>query len=288
MTSIYDARVRDGLVRVARGCWVAETAAADSLERASALLATSAPDSLLSSVTAAQLYGYWLPESVDPRIHIATATPGDAGRNMTRGQRPEVIAHRLQLAPPDVSSYEGVPITSPARTWRDLAAVLSLPDLVAAGDSALRSGVTMDELVDVVARTRGSRGARRAREALALLDRRSRSRPESHLRVIVRKAGAPPFQINEPIYRDEGGWLAEPDLSLPAAKLALEYQGKDHAELRRMRQDITREFDTRSHGWLTLFYGPAEVFGRPWTVAAEVMAQLRNRAPHLLPRTRRR
>ena len=76
----------------------------------------------------------------------------------------------------------------------------------------------------------------------------------------------------------------EPDLSLAAAKIALEYQGEDHAEVRRMRADITRGRDLRSAGWTCLYFGPAEVFGRPWTIGPEVRALVRERAPHLLGR----
>jgi hypothetical protein len=206
---------------------------------------------------------------------------------MGRTRRPELTAHRLQLSDDDVVLARGLPMMTPARTWLDLASVLSLPDLVAAGDSALRSGCTRAELDAVVRRNAGKRGARRAREALALLDPRSRSRPESHLRVAVSAPDLPPFDVNEPIHRDEGGWLAEPDLSLAEAKLALEYQGVDHADPKRMRADLTRQTDLRQAGWLCLPYGPAEVFRRPYAVAAEVRADVRLRAPHVLPPVRR-
>ena len=92
----------------------------------------------------------------------------------------------------------------------------------------------------------------------------------------------PRFEVNDPVYRDEGGWLAEPDLSLDEAKIALEYQGSDHAEVKRMRKDITRFTDMRRDGWLTLPYGPAEVFGQPWLIKPEVREIVRLRAPHLL------
>jgi hypothetical protein len=205
---------------------------------------------------------------------------------MTRTKRPEFVAHRIQLRDDDVVLVDGVRATSRARTWRDLAVSLSLPDLVAVGDCILRLGTPLEELAEITERAAG-RGVRVLRAALPLLDARSRSRPESHLRVAVHATGAPAFQVNEPIFRDAavgGGWLAEPDLSLPEAKLALEYQGADHAKLRRMRRDITRERDMRLDDWLTLYFGPAEVFGRPTSVGAEVYAAVRARAPELLPR----
>ncbi len=177
---------------------------------------------------------------------------------------------------------DGVPATSLARTWADLAAVLGTPDLVAAGDSALRSGATIKQMQDVLRASTHVRGIRQARRVLPRLDGRSRSRAESHLRVAASSARLPGFDVNVGVYRDEGGWLAEPDLSLRSAKLALEYQGAEHAATERMRKDITRAADLRREGWLCIEYGPAEVFGRPWQIAPDLERELAARAPQLL------
>jgi hypothetical protein len=274
-------------VRVAHDCWIDVSAADDLRARCMAVLDKVGPDSVISSVTAARLHGLWLP-TLPETIHVATATPDLAGHAMSRSKRPEIVGHRLQLAEDDVVVAAGVPMMSSARAWRDLAAVLGLPDLVAAGDSVLRGGTSISDVAAVVERTRNRRHARKARAALLLLDARSRSRPESHLRVAITVADLPRFEVNEPVYRGEGGWLAEPDLSLVEAKLALEYQGEEHATVSRMRRDITRERDLRADDWLTYLYGPAEVFGRPWSIAPEVRAVIRVRAPHLIALERRR
>ena len=94
----------------------------------------------------------------------------------------------------------------------------------------------------------------------------------------------PRFDVNISIYRSEGGWLAEPDLSLEEARLALEYQGSDHATLTRMRKDITRFTDMRRDEWMTVPYGPAEVFGRPYLIKPEIRELIRQRAPFVLPK----
>lgn len=251
------------------------------------LLETSADDSIIVSTTAARLHGLWLPPVPDD-VHLATAAPNQAGRRMTRTRRPEVHAHRRQLPESDRAIVGSVAVTSIARTWRDLAPILELPALIAAGDRALQLGVTAAELFDVADRTRRHRGAQRALAALPLLDARSRSRPESHLRVAVSVPDLPEFAVNEPVYRREGGWLAEPDLSLSQARIALEYQGADHADPRRIRKDMTRAVDLRGDDWLVCFYGPAEVFGRPLTITTEVRRSVRERAPQLLRPARRR
>ncbi|HEY2298640.1 MAG TPA: hypothetical protein VGH43_12985 [Jatrophihabitans sp.] len=269
-------------VRVARRAWVPRHQAEELLGRCAAVLGTSADDTVIASITAARLHGLWVPESANERIHVATVTPNRAGRLMTRSQRPELVAHRFQLRPEDTVTVAGLLVTSLARTWRDLASVLSLPDLVAAGDSALRSGASVDELGDAIASSSRRHNARRAHQAFGLLDARSRSRPESHLRVAVSGPDMPRFEVNVSIFRCEGGWLAEPDLSLEEAMLALEYQGEDHGNPERMRKDITRFTDMRRNEWLTLPYGPAEVFGRPYLIKPEVRELIRVRAPHLL------
>ena len=103
------------------------------------------------------------------------------------------------------------------------------------------------------------------------------------MRVAISCPDLPSFAVNEPVYRRGGGWLATPDLSLSEARLALEYQGLEHADPRRMRRDLTRAADLRSEGWLVLAYGPAEVFGRPWQIEHEVRLELRKRLPVRAP-----
>ena len=277
---------RDG-IRVARRCWLPEDLADDLFARCATALASCADDTVIASTTAARIHGLWLPDLPD-EIHLASAQPNRASRSMTRTQRPEFQAHRRMLDEADRTTVRGLGVMSLARTWMDLAAVLPLPDLVAAGDSALRGGCTDDQVQEALSRSTHLRGIRRAREALPLLDRRSRSRPESHLRVAVSGPDLPRFEVNEAVYRDDGGWLAEPDLSLAEAKLALEYQGEDHAEAKRMRKDITRSADMRREKWLCVYYGPAEVFTHTWQIRPEVREIIRELAPHLLRRTVRR
>jgi hypothetical protein len=275
------------LTRLAWNCWIPEAVVGDLTATCTAVIESSADDSMVVGLTAGHLYRLWLPD-FDQAVHVATAVPELAGRRMTRTRRPQFVAHRRQIPAEDRTTIAGVPVTTLARTWRDLATELSLPDLVAAGDSALRSGAEAAALSAVVRRTSRLRGSRRAREALDLLDRRSRSRGESHLRVAISGPDLPRFEVNEAVHRREGGWLAEPDLSLAEAGIALEYQGAEHAQLERMRKDLTRFTDLRGDGWACFAYGPAETFRRPWIPRAEVRASIRERAPHLLPSRARR
>jgi hypothetical protein len=156
----------------------------------------------------------------------------------------------------------GIPVTAEARTWVDLADLLPMADLVAAGDSVLRGTTTPGELELFVRDARGRRGVVAARRVLELLDERSRSRPESHLRFRLVDAGLPTPEVNRAIHDERGQWIAEPDLHYKRARLALEYNGANHAELPQMRKDITRSLDVVRAEWMTLTFGPAQVFTR--------------------------
>jgi hypothetical protein len=91
--------------------------------------------------------------------------------------------------------------------------------------------------------------------------------------------GLPMPEVNRPIYSADGEWLAEPDLHYKRARLALEYNGADHAAVRRMRSDITRNVSVLGGNWLSIPFGPVEVFGRPDQAASLVAHYLDERDP---------
>ncbi len=234
-------------LKLARGCYL-PTVEPSFVDRCAALLAISPAETVAVGRTAATLHGLWLP--AEPIVlEFSTCEAGRRSAAMHRSRRPEIHSHRRQMSADQRTTVNGVPATSLARTWWDLAADLSLADLVAAGDRALQLGCAIGDLEKMIIAMSRRRGNSRARDAITLLDARSRSRPESHLRVAVRQAGLDCFGVNEPITDLYGQWLAEPDLSCVEAKIALEYQGIDHADPARMGRDITRATDLRHHGW---------------------------------------
>ncbi len=268
-------------VRVSRGVWLPAPAAGERAVRLAALLGALPAGTVLSGRTAAALHGMWLPPGPDVDVTVPAAA---AGPEQTTGPRRRgVRTHRRELPADEVGDLDGLPVTTPARTWYDLAGELTFGDLVAAGDSALGAGlVSGPELAAGLARRRGRRGTARARRALPLLDAASRSRPESHLRVLLVTAGLPRPAVNVPVYDARGQWLAVPDLSYGAARLAIEYQGADHADVDRMRKDAARDMDLRRAGWEVFYYTSAQVFTHPHIPPADVRRALSHRAPRLL------
>jgi very-short-patch-repair endonuclease len=92
--------------------------------------------------------------------------------------------------------------------------------------------------------------------------------------------GLPKPDVNKAILTEHGEWLAEPDLSYRDVRLALEYNGRKHANEDRMRRDLTRGVDVSIAGWRTESFGPREVFNRPDQIAA-LVRRLRQERAHL-------
>jgi hypothetical protein len=251
------------LMRVSRGLWRPADAVTDLAGRCRALLSILPSGSVIAGLAAGRLHGFWLaaPRPGEP-IEIILAGVDQLPRSLARSVRREVRARRRVLGRAEVDVVDGLPVTSEARTWVDLAELLPMADLVAAGDSALRGRTTRRELELFVRDARGRRGVVAARAALGLLDERSRSRPESHLRFRLQDGGLPKPEVNRAVHDGHGQWVAEPDLHYRRARLALEYSGAGHAAPERMRKDITRGLDVVRADWLTLTFGPDQVFRR--------------------------
>lgn len=249
----------------------------------SGALASMADGTVFSHRTAARIWGLWIPPF--DGVEVTTPATVNSSRYTTSVQRRTVVAHRRILDSADVTVRLGLPVPSLARTWLDLAPLLDVYDLVAAGDSALRAGATQDELMGQVAAAHRLRGVRRARLAVDVLDACSRSRPESRIRSALVLAGLPAPRVNEAVHDRFGGWLAEPDLHYREATLALEYNGAVHGTVPRMRKDSTRLLGLQREDWAVRTYTSAQAFNRLDEVVEDVHTLLRKRAPQLLAET---
>jgi hypothetical protein len=233
------------------------------LERVAALTSLS-PRTACSHATAAALWGLFLPPWLDPAAPIHLSRPME----LTAPRRRGVRGHRAPLTPGDVIAVNHAFVTAPAWTWTDLAGMLPLADLVAAGDCLLRREdaprrpgalggsdplCTLGEIADVVGRRPGSRGVRRAREALELLRPGVDSAPETRLRLLILEAGLPEPEVNQWIFDPSGRRLSRPDLQYRRQRVALEYEGEHHLlSAVQWNRDIERDDRLRELGWVVL------------------------------------
>ena len=156
-----------------------------------ALLATG-PDAALCAATAS---GRWqVTEPATGLIHVLVA-----GRK-PRPAAPIAVHLTATLDPRDVRILDGLPVTSPARTLLDLAAMVGRRDLHWAVEEArVRRLVTTADLVEQLERTPRRRGAGRLRDVITESAARTaltRSAAERRLLDLLRAAQLPAPETN--------------------------------------------------------------------------------------------
>jgi hypothetical protein len=200
------------------------------------------PDGVVSHRTAALLQG--LPVDDDGLIHLIRVGATAAS------QRDEIRVHRAELTGADIATLDGRKVTTPARTYLDLAAKLPHVPLIVLADAVTRrTGVA--QLECRLEKAYRIRGVRRARAALALADPGSDSPAETRTRLILHGAGFSRLRHGVDVSDGQGGWLARPDLADEAAKVAVQYDGLVHLgdDPEQRRSDIDRDELLRQHGW---------------------------------------
>ena len=177
-------------------------------------------------------------------LHVAAHRPAREPR--TEG----VIGHRLQVREPAIVVLSGLPLEHPVRAWRQAGSLWGHDDLVAAADAIVHHGWgTVDELRDEI-RVLGGRSARKMRSALNHVRSGVESPEETRLRLLIVRAGLPEPEVNW-ILRDEyGRAIARLDLAYRRWRVAVEYDGRVHAEdPRQFERDADRWSEIRRAGW---------------------------------------
>ncbi|GAB3519451.1 hypothetical protein GCM10027402_06220 [Arthrobacter monumenti] len=105
-------------------------------------------------------------------------------------------------------------------------------------------------LSKMVASHPGKKGVPLARKALSLSRVGSDSAPETKLRLAIVRAGLPIPEVNEPIIDASGIAIPEPDLSIRAYGIAVEYEGAGHSDPRQVERDIARTERVEAAGWI--------------------------------------
>lgn len=174
--------------------------------------------------------------------------------------RPHVIVHRMKLFSDEVTTVDGIPVTTPERTWLDMAEMLTVDELVAMGDSCVRMPrpefedrdmplCSLADLQRMIDRHKGKRGLRKAKEAIKLIRVGSDSPQETLLRLAMVRAGLPEPELNVPIIGDDGLRHHDPDLSYRKYRIGIEYDGEHHGEAGQVVRDIARSESYGALGW---------------------------------------
>jgi uncharacterized protein DUF559 len=237
--------------------------------RVEAVLLTAPDRAVISHATAASLWGVAIPlQREDPRVHLTVATGSSV-----RGRRDRVV-HRTPLVESDVTTRDGVLVTTPERTWRDLAAVLEPAALLAVTDQLLARWCGRPDLGTQLDRRPIGRGSARARAVLPVADPRAESPMESVLRWILHEAGLPAPELQYVVRDGAGGFLGRADLAWPEQRVIVEFDGDVHRERDVFVGDLRRQNRLIAAGWTVLRFTSADVLGRPQEVVAEIRRAL--------------
>ncbi|MET3950507.1 hypothetical protein [Arthrobacter sp. UYEF36] len=271
------------LITVSRGVRIP---AGSSAHGAGALRAYCQLDdcTVLCHVTAARLWRVGLPlwADCDWRIHLARPRGGSFPK------RANVVGHRLALAPGDVVMLDGVRVTSPERTFLDLAATLPLDDLVAAGDSLVsehgpefpspRSALSNIEALNrMLLQHPGARNIRTAREALGYVRVGADSPPETHLRLALIRGGLPEPELNYVVWGRAGTPELWPDAAYPAYRISLQYDGVHHDGSGQHLRDIRRARTTDRLDWVEVRVSKDDLAGEHPAAVGRVRRAVRSR-----------
>lgn len=225
---------------VLRGVYLHAGVVVTLLVRARAALLVAPADAVVSHQTAIAVWGLEVP--TDGRIHLSTRTGWHS-------RAPEIVSHR-RTSRIAVRTCRGLPVTSPERTFVDLATKLSWPWLVVMGDWLIQQRLTtFDRLVEY-ASGRHLDGVRRARRALRWVRERSESPRESWVRLLLVMARLPEPECNVEIFDEYGTFVARVDLVYRAWKVAVEYDGDWHERSATQRErDRDRRERLERLGW---------------------------------------
>jgi hypothetical protein len=270
---------RDGtLIPVRRGAYVRERPAERTLaEEHRELILATAPQlhdgAVISHASAAVLHGLPAWQSAMDRVHLT--------RNRSSGgnRRSVVQVHTAALAHDHITTIDGIPVTSLARTVLDLCRTVPIEQAVAAGDRALAYGLVRTVLDDYIAQMTRLPGIRQARRAVALLDPRSESPGESVSRVRLHQDGVPAPELQRDIYAGNGKFVARVDFYWEEQRTIGEFDGKiKYGRLLKPGQSLedaifaekVREDALRDLGWQIVRWLWADLY-RPGVIRDRVL-----------------
>lgn len=218
----------------------------------------------LAGLSAAAVLGTkWLDDAAPAEIVRAD-------RHTQRG----IVAHSFQLAADEVHTIRGMRVTTAARTAFDIGCGLPVAKAIPILDALLNAtGIAPADVVALADRHPGTRGIRRLRAALELVDGGAESPQETRVRLLLVGAGLPKpetqIEFRDLHIRVDMGWREW--------KVAVEYDGIQHWDDPYQRAwDIERIALLEAAGW-TVIRVSAAMLARPQAIVERVRAKLAER-----------
>ncbi|MBP3948529.1 DUF559 domain-containing protein [Corynebacterium sp. Marseille-P3884] len=223
---------------------------------------------ILTGRSAARKLGIWVIASTEEKVEVSLPSRGVSRSRMASGN---YEFRHSQIQPSDVVMYEGHPVTSPIRTFIDIARYHGFLEGLIAADYLLRRGIERTEILRGIQRMGRAKGIRTARRCLEHAIPDSDSPYESLARGLIIEAGIGPVQAQYKI----GGYYVD---LLIDSWLVIEIDGEKKysgPDAEKVRQDeFNRQKLIANRGYVFLRYAPWFVRKYPDRFLAEVRQAL--------------
>lgn len=251
---------------------LALTGSPDTLERRMMAATLDVPGSGVALWSAAARWR--VPGFAVSPIHVLT------DRGPHRGGHHLGLPHStIRWAAGDLVEVDGIPLTTPARTIRDLASRIHPERLSVACDRMLANRSLRLEQLHALGNDLPARGgAPGVAELRRLIERRppgyrpAESNLERRFESIMAEAGEPPFERQVDL-GDDDGWIGRVDFVDRANRVVVEIQSDlYHSGMADRERDRERIARLRRAGWIVVEITEFELWHRKATVLARIRA----------------
>src|SRR3954451_3840461 len=219
---------------------------------------------VLSHRSAAALWG--MRASSARRVEVTVAR--------RRRPRDGMLLHELKLPADETTAHDGIPVTTPARTLLDLAALLDEHRLARAAERAealrLTSPTSLAELVDRYPRRPGTPNLKRLIEDHRIVPTTTANDFERRFLTLIDASELPRPLVNE---RHDA---ITPDFRWTDQRLIVELDGfETHGTRAAFERDRARDRALTAAGWRVVRVTKRQLDDDPTQLAAELRAMLR-------------
>lgn len=262
------------LGRIFTGVYIDARVPDHPLIRGEAALLIHPPGAFVSHATAALVHGVPVPN--DPLTHVSVLEPRE------RRSRDGIRGH--------VGTDEGVVelgrvrVSGPCKMFVELASALSMVDLVVVGDALVRLRMATPTSLIAACENSQDRHASTALRAARYVRCDVDSPMESRLRLLIVLAGLPEPEVNHKLRDEHGNVTRRLDLSYPGVRLIVEYDGRQHVEIRRnWLSDLERREQFDDADWRILVVTSDGIYKNPGETVARIHQALRRQGWRGLP-----
>lgn len=261
--------------KIFKGVYISADLPPSPLHRVEAAVILHPRGAFATHVSAARVYGVPVPGLAEEHVGVFDARD--------RRRRTDIRSHVVPSGTP-VTTHRGIPVSMPVPLFIQLASLLSLVDLVIVGDALVRRKAFTPEQLVHACDTSTDRYAAAALRAALLVREGVDSPMETRLRLLIVLAGLPEPEVNFQVRDADGRVIRRFDLSYPALKLIVEYDGRQHAEdPEQYASDIYRRETLDTWQWRIVVVTAKGIFQRPEETLARVRAALVDRGARALP-----